>query len=234
MIKTVLFDLDDTLFDYQYSRRSGLKALQGEYPNLRDIPLEELEMTHEGLLQQNYQKTLDRTITMLDATTERIYFLCLKFGLELSGADLPHAVKIYNAEYDRTRRPIPGVEAFLHYLLNKKIKVGVVTNGLIEFQKEKLKVCKIAGLIPYLVISEAVGVRKPDPGIFEAAMERTESKAEETIFIGDSWPTDIAGAYNYGIKAIWLNRYGLSCPDRTMATEINSFLPLRDLVKVIF
>jgi HAD superfamily hydrolase (TIGR01662 family) len=234
MIKTVLFDLDDTLFDYQYSRRCGLKALQREYSQLRNISLEALEMEHEILLQGNFQQLLDKTITLSDAILERIYLLCLKYGLELSGADLERAANLYNAEYERTRGTIPGAMELLHHLVDRKIKVGVVTNGLTVLQEEKMKVCQIDNLIADVVVSEEVGFRKPDRRIFDAALKMMESKAEEIIFIGDSWATDITGAYRCGMKAIWLNRYGHQCPDPTMGAEINSFLPLEDLIKVIF
>lgn len=234
MIKTVLFDLDDTLFDYQYSRRCGLKALQGKYANFRNISVEELEMAHDSLLHANYQKTLDRTITMSEAITERIYLLCLKYGLELYGPDLEQTVSLYNSEYERTRQPIPGVRELLRYLSDHKIKIGIVTNGLVDFQEEKLRVCRLDELFTYVIISEEVGFRKPDRRIFDEALKRTGARAEETVFIGDSWPADVTGAYNCGMKAIWLNRYGLKNPEPGMAVEINSYLPLEGVLEVIF
>jgi FMN phosphatase YigB (HAD superfamily) len=51
--------------------------------------------------------------------------------------------------------------------------------------------------------------------------------------IGDLWDVDILGAYRAGIRAIWLNRYGATCPDANIATEINSFEPVEMVLDLV-
>lgn len=91
--------------------------------------------------------------------------------------------------------------------------------------------CSFASpLPPVLVVSEAVGVAKPDPAIFQTALQRLHCAASEVVMVGDSWPADILGATNLGVRAIWLNRHGQPCPDSTLAKEIHAFEPLDTVI----
>ena len=79
------------------------------------------------------------------------------------------------------------------------------------------------GLYDFLILSEEVGSRKPDKAIFEAALQKSGSAPNEAVFIGDAWETDMIGAANCGIKAVWLNRYNKPCPNAGLVYEIKSF-----------
>jgi putative hydrolase of the HAD superfamily len=98
---------------------------------------------------------------------------------------------------------------------------------------EKIKICQVGDLIDFIIISEDVKVRKPDKGIFEAAMSKINSKPEDCIFIGDTWQSDIIGASGCGIKTIWVNRYNESCPDKSLAYEIHSYDEIENLLGFI-
>ena len=62
--KGVLFDLDDTLIDFQYARRRGLRALLKILPELSADPIEELELIHDRELHANYLCTLDGSLSV--------------------------------------------------------------------------------------------------------------------------------------------------------------------------
>ena len=85
-----------------------------------------------------------------------------------------------------------------------------------------------------MILSEEVGSRKPDKAIFEAALQKSGSAPDEAVFIGDAWETDIIGAANCGIKAVWLNRYKKDCPDSALAYEIKSFDDIDGILDHIF
>ena len=75
-MEAILFDLDDTLVDFQYSRRHGLRAVQALLPALAPVPLEELELVHDGQLHANYLRTLGGSLTEDEARLERMRGIC--------------------------------------------------------------------------------------------------------------------------------------------------------------
>jgi len=111
--------------------------------------------------------------------------------------------------------------------------VAVVSNNLIDEQREKLKCCGLVPFVDCLVVSEEVGVAKPELAIFEEVLKRLQYGAQEAVMVGDSWEEDILGAHRAGMRAVWLNRYGKRCPDRALASEISSFEPLDAVLDVI-
>ena len=223
--KAILFDLDDTLFDHKLSRLSGLQALQQRYPALQATSLRELEAEHERLLQANYGRVLEGKLSVVDGTVERIRRLCLQQGLNLSAAEAEEATDLYSRTYSENRQPVYGSKELLRYLKNCAT-VGVVTDGLVDAQREKIVVCGLEGLVDFVVISEEVGVRKPDRGIFEAALKRASAMPFEVVYVGDSWCSDIVPAHECGFKTVWLNRYAHPCPDPEITTEITSYTGL--------
>lgn len=87
--------------------------------------------------------------------------------------------------------------------LKKHYKLGIVSNfyGNLPF------ICKEEGLSPYfdaIIDSEEVGFKKPDPRIFKRALEKVRTRAEQTLFVGDSVSRDMRGAKNIGMPHVWL------------------------------
>ena len=222
-VKAVLFDLDDTLFDYKFSRREGLAALQEEFPQLREISIEELEKEHERLLSADYARVLDGKVAAVDATTERIRKLCEMHGVKLNPEEAMVVADTYVRAYMKNRQPVPGSRELLTELRDKT-KVGLVTNGLVEPQVEKLRVCQVAEPLDFIVISEAVGHKKPEKEIFEIALKQAKVKPSEAVYVGDSWSSDVLPAVSVGMKAVWLNRYNQECPEPQIAREVNSLV----------
>ena len=232
-IKAVLFDLDDTLFDHQHSRRCGLRALQATYPILQSVSLPVLETRHEMLLAANYDQVLQGKISMDAARIARMQALCEAYGLPLSAGEAESATLCYRQAYEQNRRAIPGIKPLLE-ALKERVRLGIITNGLVDVQHEKLRICQLTGYFDAFVISEEVGVKKPDPKIFSIALKELDVKAPEAGFVGDSWQADMLGAQASGLRAVWLNRYDLPCPDRNIALEITHYEPMAAILQVLF
>jgi putative hydrolase of the HAD superfamily len=152
------------------------------------------------------------------------------YGINLNVEEGKNAADLYNQEYLKSRQAVPGTKELLTTLMNYA-KLGVVTNGLVEPQMEKLQACKIDKLVDYVIISETVGYKKPSRELFEAALEKVNVKPSDAVYVGDSWECDIMPAIAVGMKAVWLNRYGLENPNPKIAREITSFM---DIEKEIF
>ncbi len=85
-------------------------------------------------------------------------------------------------------------------------RLALVSNGAPDVQREKLAGTTLARYFGAIVISCEVGVAKPDPRIFEIALERIGANAHETVMAGDSLARDIAGAHAAGLRAVWIDR----------------------------
>ncbi len=231
MRKIVFFDLDDTLFDHQYSRRCGFMALKAMHPALLLADIRSMETVHERLIWMNYERVLDGEISIHDAMTERICTVCTLFGFTLAPEDIHDTVRQYDAEYRKNRRAVPGSRELLE-LVHREAATGIITNGFRDLQEEKIAICGISPLIDLLVISEEARYKKPDKRIFETALALADADPAESVYIGDSWDIDILPASACGMKAVWLNRYGLPCPDPARAQEITSYteLDVRELL----
>ena len=231
-VQAVLFDLDDTLIDFQYSRRHGLRAVQELLPALAPVPLEELELVHDEQLHANYLSTLDGSLSDDEARLERMRGICAR-GLHAEEGAVAEAAAAYAREQQSNARPVPGVPELLE-ALRGRVKIGVVTNGPSARQRGKLEFCGIRpGELDALAISGEVGAAKPDPAIFRHALAALDTAPERVTMIGDSWENDVLGALGSGMSAVWLNRYRLTCPGPGRAVEIRGLEPAGELLRVL-
>ena len=97
-----------------------------------------------------------------------------------------------------------GLEETLSALSALGIRLGIVTNGEVQFQAPKITQLAIGRYLSTIVISEAVQVQKPDPRIFVHALSEIGCQASETWFVGDHPVNDVLGAAAVGLRAIWL------------------------------
>ena len=231
--QAVFFDLDDTLVDHQHSFRSGLRALQGEYPRLQQVPFQTLEDTYAELLEKLHQQVLSGAWSLDEARFERFRQLLCHFGEDPSADEIAAVVRLQREVYVSTQRPVAGVVALLEHLCQRDIRIVVVTNNLTVEQRTKLRQCHLEPLVDALVTSEEVGIPKPHRAMFEAGLVHAGCSADAVVMIGDSWHSDVLGARGAGIRALWLNRYGTSCPDQTLATEINAFEPIDHVLALL-
>lgn len=105
-------------------------------------------------------------------------------------------------QYTRTYSLMPNAERLLSLLHEKGVKLGVVSNNYASI-RETLTALGIAGYFDCIVISEEVGLQKPDPDIILLACERCGVQPQETIYVGDH-PFDITCAHAAGTSAAWL------------------------------
>jgi putative hydrolase of the HAD superfamily len=87
-------------------------------------------------------------------------------------------------------------------------RLGLITNGALCLQREKLESSGLAALFEVTVISGELGYGKPDPRVFACALERLGTRPAETVMVGNSLKHDIAGALDAGLRAVWVNRDG--------------------------
>jgi HAD superfamily hydrolase (TIGR01549 family) len=207
----VLFDLDDTLCDYSGARTGRLRRAYGDAfgaAGMGDVDLdsviaESLEIHPHG--SHHFPDLLARH-GMTDgelATRAQRWYLSNRF----QGLALFTDAQIVLAQV----RALPGVRG-----------IGLVTNGPADVQRDKIDLLGLWPEIDFAVISGDLGVEKPDPAIFREALRQGGATAEDAIYIGDSPEHDMEGAWNAGIRRIWMNRAAGSWPRDTPAPEIEA------------
>jgi HAD superfamily hydrolase (TIGR01509 family) len=231
-LKAVLFDLDDTLFDHSHSILCAVEALREGYPTLEAAPLEELVYHYSRLLDELHPQVMAGHLTLDESRMERTRRLFARYGVTLSEAEAARLAAHYRAVYQATRRAVPGAHALLERL-RPHVRIVLVTNNLIEEQRDKVHQCGLEGLIDELVTWEETGIAKPDPRMFQIALSRVPCSVTEAVMIGDNWEADICGAQRAGLRAIWLNRQGIACPDPSLAREIRALEPVEAILDLL-
>jgi putative hydrolase of the HAD superfamily len=89
--------------------------------------------------------------------------------------------------------------------IKEHVKVAIITNGSTQRQKAKIMNTHIDSCFDIIIISEEVGLSKPDKRIFELALNKLNVQPETTLFVGDDIEKDIGGCQNANIKGIWFN-----------------------------
>lgn len=209
MYTTVLFDLDDTLFDHLATARAALAATCAEHPALRAADQLALSTRYGELLEELHPQLLAGRYTVVQARQLRFERLLAPYGLAPAAA---HEVgRGHYAHYQRLRRPLAGARELLQ-ALRPRCRIGIVTNNRQVEQEDKLQHLGLATYIDVLLTSEAVGVAKPDSRIYTVALERLGATSATTLMVGDNWVADVLGALAVGIRPIWLNRTGRPAP----------------------
>jgi len=91
--------------------------------------------------------------------------------------------------------------------LKKHYKLALITNGAIDIQRDKIEGSNLSSFFDPIIISGEFGSGKPNPKLFQMALERLAVTADQTVMIGDSLSRDIGGAHAVGIRTIWVNRF---------------------------
>ena len=216
-IKAVLFDLDDTLFDHAHCARAALGTVHSSHSCFSSVAFDTLQRSHSTILDELHGDVAVGRVPLDAARIERFRRLYRFAGHEADDGLAAATATAYRQAYLDARRPIDGAIDLLE-ALRPLVRIGVVTNNLLAEQREKLRHCGLDRFVDELVASEEAGVSKPDPRIFELALERLGCTATEAVMVGDSWANDIEGARAAGIRAIWFNRVSVPPPDPSVPT----------------
>ena len=209
--KLILIDLDDTLFDYPKTEKEAFRRTFEELGFFAESELgqkkkeeiyEKIKDRYKDVNLQLWKDLENGTVDKDRLKVVRFEQLIKEFNLEYN----PHEMsELYLKKLGEGNFPFEATEKLCEYL-HSKYKVGIVTNGIKEVQHSRIENSAIAKSIDKIIISDEVGVNKPDKRIFEYAMNyfRIMDKSE-VIMIGDSLGADIKGGQNAGIDTCWVN-----------------------------
>jgi putative hydrolase of the HAD superfamily len=191
MLRAILFDLDGTLHDRAHTVRSLFEAQHRQFEaELRSVPRE--EYVRRMLVLDNYGYR---------EKTEAFGELASELGLDAALA--PVLAAHFFDTYAGHVRAFPEVLHVLSALRGRGLKLGIVTNGRQSVQQQKIDRLGLAALVDTVSISEAEGLKKPHPQIFQRALERLGVPARDAMYVGDHPVIDVKGAVDAGLSAAW-------------------------------
>ncbi|MGQ4277516.1 pyrimidine 5'-nucleotidase [Pseudidiomarina sp. E22-M8] len=198
----LLFDADETLFSF--NALTGLQQLfRGYGVSFTDSDYLEYQAVNKPLWQDYQAGKIDAK------TLQRRRFCGWASELEVSADELNSA---FLEAMAAICQPLAGARELLERA-RQTAKIGIITNGFKELQEARLAQTGMAELVDLVVISEQVGVAKPDPAIFTHALDLMQQKDRERVLMtGDNPHSDVLGAQRSGLHSCWLNAENAACP----------------------
>ncbi|MCH1965146.1 YjjG family noncanonical pyrimidine nucleotidase [Paraclostridium sordellii] len=214
--KYLIFDLDDTLLDFQDNERNSLKVIFEKY----NIPFEEKSINEYKAINRSFWSQIEQgTINKEEALNKRFEEFFALYGYNVQGEVIE---KEYQNCLNKGHKTIPKAMETLMDLRIRGYKIFAGTNGVGKTQNQRLKDSKLIDFFDDVFISEEMGVEKPNSKFFEIIFNKYDfMKKEETLMIGDSLASDIKGANNFGIDSMWFNSLNKECGEIKPTYEIH-------------
>lgn len=222
----LIFDLDDTLLDFQDNERKSLEIIFKKY----NIPFNEQSFNQYKTINRKFWNGIEEgTIEKEKALTKRFEEFFYLYGYNINGEIVE---KEYQECLTKGHKVIPNAIEILKELRFRGYKIFAGTNGVGNTQNKRLKDSKMIDLFDDIFISEEMGVEKPSLKFFQMIFDKYDyMKKEETLMIGDSLASDIKGANNFGIDCVWFNPYKKISEKQLPTYEISSLNELIEILK---
>ncbi|TMM29499.1 noncanonical pyrimidine nucleotidase, YjjG family [Polaribacter aestuariivivens] len=201
-IEHVFFDLDHTLWDFEKNSELTFHKIFAD--NGIAITLQDFLEVYKPLNLEYWKLYREEKISKKALRYERLKKTFDAVNYTISD-DLIDKIAIeYIDNLANFNHLFDGTFELLDYL-KEKYTLHIITNGFEEIQSKKMMNSKIHHYFDKIITSDSVGVKKPNPKIFNYALESAKATKESSIMIGDSLEADVQGALNIGLKAIHCN-----------------------------
>ena len=228
MIKAVFFDLYNTLARF-WPPREELQSRVAQELGLQVYT----EAILQGYLQADDFMARENKVRHIEKRTpeEQRAFFARYEQLVMQGASPPVSLELASQMWARLRQLPYQLELFddalptLQTLKGKELKIGLISN----IYRNLDQLCQRLGITAYLdfaITSRDVGMEKPHPPIFLAALEKAQVQPSEALHIGDQYNADVLGARGVGIRPVLIDREGLQ-------GHVNDCLKVNSLAEVL-
>jgi putative hydrolase of the HAD superfamily len=217
-VRAVLLDLDDTLTDRGATVRAYAEQFLLDFGarfELRDLGAVTAELEH--IDQNGYNRKRAEDIASHAAWLDRPDPVALAWH--------------WNHHFAERSQPREGFASFIASIANAGLQLGVITNGPADKQRRKLEVLDLTARLGVALISDAIGLAKPDPRIFLRAAEALGVDPSDCVFIGDNPEKDVLGSAAVGMRAIWF-RARMPWPEGLMPAN-ESVTSLREILTLL-
>lgn len=226
--KYLLFDADNTLFDFNRCENEAFKLAIGSFNiEYTDEIYSEYHNINDGLW-----KALEKGLTTRDELKVLRYKLFLeKFGV--SNVDFRDLALKYEELLGKQSFEIDGAYGLLKSL-HGDFEIYVITNGITRIQNDRFSRSRLTQFIDKIYISEQMGVSKPSELFFDKVINDIgDEDREKYLVIGDSLTSDIDGAINAGLDNIWFNPKGDDASGRAPKYVINDLHEINSILSKV-
>lgn len=201
-IKDVFFDLDHTLWDFDKNSEMTFENIfQRDHPTIETkVFIEKYVPINQAcwkLFQYDKISHQELRYNRLKHSFDAIDYAISDEQIESIAEEYIDLLPDNNHLFD-------GAFEILDYL-NENYKLHIITNGFADVQQRKIKNSKLYDYFHTITNSDMAGVKKPNPIIFEYALDLAKAKKENSVMIGDSLDADVQGALDMGLDAIFFN-----------------------------
>ena len=201
-IKDVFFDLDHTLWDFDKNSALTFNKIFKMHDVAVDLNdflsfYEPINLDYWKLYREEKIDKASLRYNRLNDTFNKISFQADSTLINKLSEDYITYLSSFNHLFD-------DVHEVLNYL-KSKYQLHIITNGFQEVQESKLRNSNIHHFFNSVTDSEQVGVKKPNPEIFNFALKIAEANPETSVMIGDNMEADVLGALDFGMEAIYFN-----------------------------
>lgn len=223
MIKAVLIDIDDTIFDFEKcSKNSFLKTLEKFNIKFKEEDFSYFNKVNDIL----WTKQKLGEINIKEVFIKRDYLMGKYFNLDIEkGLFNDLFVKFLYDEIEM----IDGIEDLLLYL-SDKYKIFTASNGIYKMQENRLKKSNLDKYFDKIFVSDKIGYEKPDKRFFQKIMDITKYSNDDLIMIGDSIKSDIIGAKNSKIKSIYFNKENKKISDKNFTYQVKNLSEIKKIL----
>ncbi|WP_112182051.1 HAD family hydrolase [Paraliobacillus zengyii] len=201
---TIIFDVDDTLYDQALSfHHTFRKMFEGSFTYEEIDQIYKVSRKYSEIL---FDQSEAGEISEFDWQTGRIIAACKNFDIPI---DTKKAAAFHEAYVDEQQNiaMFEEIEELLDLLYKQGKQLAILTNGEEQHQKRKIEQLKLNKWIPVenIFISGTLGHAKPKKEVFQIIEEKLQLDRTKTVYIGDSFEKDVLGAKQVGWHAIWMN-----------------------------
>ncbi|MBQ4914092.1 YjjG family noncanonical pyrimidine nucleotidase [Maribacter sp. MMG018] len=225
LVTDVFFDLDHTLWDFEKNSSLTFEKILAEHKI--DIALESFLEVYVPANLSFWKLYREEKITKAELRYQRLKTVFDEIGYRVADETIHSLSDEYINHLSSYNHLFPNTISVLDYL-RPKYNLHIITNGFQEIQERKLMNSGIHHYFEQIIDSEMAGVKKPNPVIFELALQKANTDPEKSIMIGDSLEADILGAKSVGFHTIHFNPHDEPAHDYspiiTELQEIKSYL----------
>lgn len=229
MIKAVIFDVDNTLYNFTKAHRAAFRALAAYAGERLGLSGESFKRLHRETAEE--LRAYMGEVAALHNRCIRYQVMLEKLGLPL----YPHVLEMEGLYWDTLlKEAVPSAHAkeTLRSLKDRGIRIGVGTDMTARMQFRKLETLGMLAYVDFLVSSEEAGAEKPALSFFARCVEKAGFGKKECLFVGDSLRKDVLGALDAGLQAVW---YGPESPaeEREDVLRITDMRQLPEVVSAL-
>lgn len=223
---TLLFDADETLFDFSRTEKAALEAtFLAHELEFMPIHFQQYKVINHDLWSELEAGLISSQLLR----TERFarLFQALKLDLDPVAVGSEYLVNLGKGAY-----LLEGAEELCKALSAQGYRLAVITNGIKEVQHERIRRSPLCNTFEQVIVSEEAGYQKPESGIFDVAFTKLGLQAKDgVLMIGDSLSSDIQGGNRYGIETCWFNPHQAANQSDIQPTyEIHTLPELFDII----